>query len=322
MRRITALFLAAVMSVGLLTGCGEKTDVQSEASVSWSETTRYEIGGIEFSLPKSAKENTEEDQNISVFRSFDCDDFGFSCQFFENQYVDNEEKFVTREYHVIEESSCKVNSISCRYFLLLNSENYKVNSNKADEVKLYVNSERGNIVFSFYDNDNVDHLVKSMNEFSKTIKYNVAYEDVVTTKKNFTTTQAPKKTTTTTETTTKSMVDEFYDLYGNCPTWRDVKYDPYSYNNSVFIVEYAELSLSDYYNYDYRDTENKYFCIRVKPYNSRYSDWLYVYADRNKFSSLYDILKSKDTTGYIAAHADSESLTHDLATLDSGVWYI
>ena len=128
---------------------------------------------------------------------------------------------------------------------------------------------------------------------------------------------APKATTTTTTTvTTPSAKDEFNEKYGKLPTWKDVKYDPLSYIGKNFTITDATYEIDDYYNYEYRDTEGKYFVFSATPPGTYISDRLYIYADRTKFDWLFQALKEKRLKGSIVVKAEFKNATkRGMATL-------
>lgn len=78
--------------------------------------------------------------------------------------------------------------------------------------------------------------------------------------------------------------------YPGIASYKDVKYDPYSYLGDNFVIA-GNAELDDYYNYEYRNFESVYFCIRITPTGGGYTDMWYIYADRDSFSELYNTLK-------------------------------
>lgn len=88
-----------------------------------------------------------------------------------------------------------------------------------------------------------------------------------------------------------SARDAFFRKYPNIPSYKDVKYDPYSYLRKNFIIT-GSAELDDYYNYEYYDLEQTYFCIAIEPVNGSYSDRWYIYAKRKDFPELFQALKN------------------------------
>ena len=89
--------------------------------------------------------------------------------------------------------------------------------------------------------------------------------------------------------------EAFLGKYPNAASHKDVKYDPYTYLGKDFIIT-GTAKLDDYYNYEYRDWEYSYFCIDIEPENGSYSDRWYIYANRNTFQELFQILKNGNST--------------------------
>lgn len=83
----------------------------------------------------------------------------------------------------------------------------------------------------------------------------------------------------------------FQEKYDGLVSYKDVKYDPYSYYWRDFLLT-GTAELSDYYNYDYRDLESVYFCICVTPDGGGYSDRWYIYCYRDEYADLLEKLKS------------------------------
>ena len=125
-----------------------------------------------------------------------------------------------------------------------------------------------------------------------------------------------KHVTINNKTTTPSAKDAFNEKYGKLPTWKDVKYDPISYIGKNFIITDATYEIDDYYNYDYRGTEEKYFVFSAQPPGAYISDRLYIYADRTKFDWLFQALKEKRLKGSIVVKAEfKDSTKQGMATL-------
>lgn len=182
MRKIAALLLAAVMSVGLLTGCAEKNDssssTQSAANLTdeqlaeWEDVKEYKTGGITYRLPKSWKEiETEETSGYTEYRKFENDRFSVSVQFKKN-YFDEQESIIESMYNgewqfsLKEDHDIKVNDIDCKYLYAFVEDEQDIT------VKLLCYSKEGQLFFNFFDSD-TDLLVEEMKKFSTTIKNNV-----------------------------------------------------------------------------------------------------------------------------------------------------
>lgn len=103
--------------------------------------------------------------------------------------------------------------------------------------------------------------------------------------------------------------------YNNLITWKDVKYDPPSKHiGENFIISDAGLAIVDRYDYDYSDTQEKYFCFIASPQEGIY--WC-IYADRTQFDWLLTALKKGDPLlGNIVVKAEfPESTKRGLVTL-------
>lgn len=80
------------------------------------------------------------------------------------------------------------------------------------------------------------------------------------------------------------------DQYEGLVTYTDVKYDPLSYYGAPFLIS-GTAELDDYFNYEYRDLEVVYYCIRITPTGGEYSDSWYIYSYRDKNTELFEKLK-------------------------------
>ena len=103
--------------------------------------------------------------------------------------------------------------------------------------------------------------------------------------------------------------------YNNLSTWKDVMYDPPTKHiGENFIITSVGFVLSDYYGYDYNDTEDKYFCFVASQEGE--IDW-HIYADRTQFDWLFTALKKEDYLyGNIVVNAEfPESTKQRLVTL-------
>ena len=77
-------------------------------------------------------------------------------------------------------------------------------------------------------------------------------------------------------------------------TAKEVQYNIKNNLDKEFTLE-GIANLDDYYNYGYNSNiEDSYFCIRVSPSGSTYSDNWYIYCSRYKYKELYSkLLKGK-----------------------------
>ena len=85
--------------------------------------------------------------------------------------------------------------------------------------------------------------------------------------------------------------DKVEESYHNLSTWKDIVYDPPTKHiGENFIITSVGYKLSAYYDCDYSDTEEKYFCLLA---STDGFDW-HIYADRTQFDWLFATLKEKD----------------------------
>ncbi|MBO4733994.1 MAG: hypothetical protein J5662_05900, partial [Clostridia bacterium] len=82
---------------------------------------------------------------------------------------------------------------------------------------------------------------------------------------------------------------KFNKDYANLPTAREVQYNKYGYATKCFIIS-GVAELDDYYNWSWENCEYTYFCINIRPMGGNYSDKWYIYANRDNFSDLFEIL--------------------------------
>jgi hypothetical protein len=94
--------------------------------------------------------------------------------------------------------------------------------------------------------------------------------------------------------------------YGVTLTNYDVQYDiANSVSQFFYFDEYGVAELDDYYNWGYSGTESEFFVMTVTPgaksgsdYKmGSYSDHWNVYADRDEFSLLFDLMKAAKSEG-------------------------
>jgi hypothetical protein len=116
----------------------------------------------------------------------------------------------------------------------------------------------------------------------------------------------------------KAKEENFNSQYSDLPSYTDVRYDPYNYQNADFKLV-GSAQLDDYFNYDYRNKERTYFCIKVMPTGkTSYGDYWYIYADRTSFATLYEQLKdgSLSNVTFICRDVYPSSVSSDnMATL-------
>ena len=127
-------------------------------------------------------------------------------------------------------------------------------------------------VWKFYKNETMKHhgdsYVQSNHLLILEYAFNAAYKTVI-----------------------ELAQEAFLNQYPNAVSYKDVKYDPFSYLGENFIIT-GTAELDDYYNYEYRDFEYSYFCIAVEPIGGSYSDRWYIYANRSAFQELFQMLKN------------------------------
>lgn len=113
-----------------------------------------------------------------------------------------------------------------------------------------------------------------------------------------------------------AKISVFEEKYGEPATYKDVKADPYSYLSKYFTIT-GTAELDDYYNYDYRDFESIYFCVRVTPTGGGYADCWYIYCSRSRFNELHEALKdggSRQMT-IVCTSGFPDSLKNEMADL-------
>ncbi|MCI5575443.1 MAG: hypothetical protein MR379_07740 [Clostridiales bacterium] len=110
----------------------------------------------------------------------------------------------------------------------------------------------------------------------------------------------------------------FTDTYGKLDTYKDVKYDPFSYCGKNFLLT-GTAELDDYYNYDYIELEVAYFCICFTPEGGSFSDRWYIYGYRlsDKYKELYEKLKEGPISNItlICYGQFYNSIQHEMAEL-------
>lgn len=117
-----------------------------------------------------------------------------------------------------------------------------------------------------------------------------------------------------------AKVGHYIETHGELATYKDVKYDPINYFGKKFLLV-GTAELDDYFNYDYRDLEGYYFCIRVIPTGGSISDRWYIYAERDEYRELFDKLKNGSSEiVLVCLGARFDSIQHEMATLID-YWY-
>ncbi len=116
------------------------------------------------------------------------------------------------------------------------------------------------------------------------------------------------------KTTIPSSKEVFNEKYGSLPSWEEVLYEP-DYIGKMFIIKNASCDSTDfdYYNYEYRDTKDKYFVFSA---GTSASDMWFIYADRNEFAWLLNKQKQGKLKGNIVVKAEfEEAPKHSMVTL-------
>lgn len=118
------------------------------------------------------------------------------------------------------------------------------------------------------------------------------------------------------ETLMEQLLGKYTDtLYSDLPTSKDVKYDKHGYLGKKFRIT-GNAQLDDYYNWGYRDTEDEYFCISIRPDGGDYGDTWYIYASRTTYRSLFEQLKKNGMGLTIIAKLEyADTGTDCMATL-------
>jgi len=99
-------------------------------------------------------------------------------------------------------------------------------------------------------------------------------------------------TTSTKEVSAKDkMTNEYMKKNNIILTSKDVQFDMKNNLDKDFAIS-GLATLSDYYNYGFKDDKN-YFCIKINTDDTVSNSW-YLYCDRTSFSQLFNDLKSKD----------------------------
>lgn len=107
----------------------------------------------------------------------------------------------------------------------------------------------------------------------------------------------------------------FNKKYTDLPTAREVQYNKWGYLAQKFLIT-GSAQLDDYYNWGYDGLEALYFCIKIRPTGGTYSDEWYIYADRNKFSDLYQsLLNGSKTVSLVSEMWFYDTGSNNMATL-------
>lgn len=114
----------------------------------------------------------------------------------------------------------------------------------------------------------------------------------------------------------ESMKKEFLNQYSNLANANQVKYNVYEYLGRKFSIE-GTAELDDYFNFEYRDFEMIYFCIRVIPKNGSYLDAWYIYGDRSTHKELFERLQQGGISNitFIAEGYFPRALSNQMASL-------
>ncbi|MDE7228840.1 MAG: hypothetical protein K2N56_00035 [Oscillospiraceae bacterium] len=109
----------------------------------------------------------------------------------------------------------------------------------------------------------------------------------------------------------------FEETYGKLASYKDVKYDPLSHLGKHFVIT-GTAELDDYYNYDYRDYEGGYFCVKIIPTGGGYTDRWYIYCIRSGTNNnkLFERLKEGSARVTMVCRGYySDSIKHEMAEL-------
>lgn len=178
------------------------------------------------------------------------------------------------------------------YYKLENYDYENGTASTADGLTQFIFLEDGTIKTNGYD---ICHKDKELEEISQAIEN--AYTNI------YTKVQQEKK-------------NEFLNEYSYAATADDVKYSPYSYLGSEFVIS-GTVELDDYYNYEYAGLESIYFCMMITPEGGSFSDRWYIYASRQGFSDLLEYLKTADSCSItmVAKTYYPKAASNSMATL-------
>lgn len=299
-KKILAIILAAAMTISVA-GCSESgsSPGNSDTAESTSEnsyTKEITIDNVTLYLPEDATvsdENSSTGDNLTWYKT----SFGKISVRKADVFTDDWHNEITTSFWSAGAKKTEKIMIGDEKALM-----YVEDYNSKPAYWLNFNSSKHCINIIVVSDTSEENAKEEYEEFLKHISIDSS---------------APKATTTTTTTvSTPSAKDEFNEKYGKLPTWKDVKYDPLSYIGKNFTITDATYEIDDYYNYEYRDTEGKYFVFSATPPGTYISDRLYIYADRTKFDWLFQALKEKRLKGSIVVKAEFKNATkRGMATL-------
>ena len=264
-KRLLTMLLAAVMTVSIA-GCsnsGSSSDSSSSELTGWGDdgyTKEVKIDNVTLCIPEDATEtNDSTDDNKWYDTSFGMINLNSS-----QSSMDDWHSTDIIEYWKSSTRTAK----NFKQIMIGNEKALSFECESGDENKPSISLSFNtcgahSLSILIICNDSIQ---RANEEYEKLLKH-ISIDSSM-----------PTQTTTTTA-TTPSANDEFNKKYGDLPTWKDVKYDPMSYIGKKFTITDATYELDDYYNYNYRDTEAKYFVFSAETTGS-YSDRWYVYADR------------------------------------------
>ncbi|MGL4450974.1 MAG: hypothetical protein ACRCTZ_07295 [Sarcina sp.] len=98
----------------------------------------------------------------------------------------------------------------------------------------------------------------------------------------------------------------------------DVEYDMSNKIDQNFLVA-GNAELDDYFNYNYRDSADSLFCVRVEPTGNDAGDYWYVYFDREEHKDLFDVLKQGPQEVLINAVVSGSKHQEGMGNLADGV---
>ena len=290
-KRLLSMLLAAVMTVSIA-GCSESRSSSESSETGDGYTQEIKIDNVTLCLPEDAVESNGDNSsdNLTWYKT----SFGKISLLKTDLY--------TGDWHSDLTANVFADGAKSKEKILIGDEKalmYVEDFKSQPAYWLNFNSSEHCINIIILSNTSEENAKEEYEKFLKHISIDSS---------------VPTVTTTTTE-TTPSARDEFNKKYGDLPTWKDVKYDPMSYIGKKFTITDATYELDDYYNYNYRDTEAKYFVFSAEPTGS-YSDRWYVYADRKEFDWLFKQLKERNLKGNIVVKAQfKEATKHGMATL-------
>lgn len=97
----------------------------------------------------------------------------------------------------------------------------------------------------------------------------------------------------------------------------DVEFDMGNNVDNSFLIE-GKASLSDYYNYEYRDDNKNKFSVQVSPLSNNAGDYWHVYFDREEFKDLYELLKRGPQNILVKAVNPADKYREGMGNLATG----